>query len=130
MRIYTPKSERALVGGIDLVESYLKAANFPAIVSATRCNDTSAILIDLANGATIEVESGAMHYLTGRYLDSVRNATVWLASARYDCLHDLREQLAQASANIASESGNALQAIEEQIARYMRKIALIESNVA
>lgn len=127
MRIYTPKSDRPLTGGIDLVESYLKAANFPRVLSATRCNETSAVLIDFANGATVEIESGATHTLTGRYLDTVHNGKVWIASARYDCLKDLREQLAQAQANIASESGNALQAIEEQIARYTRKIGLIES---
>lgn len=127
MRIYTPKVENFIQGGVDTVERYLKDNSFPAIVSAYKCDETSATLIDLANGATIEIESGATHYLTGRYLDSVHNGKVWIASARYDCLHDLREQLAQAQANIASESGNALQAIEEQIARYTRKIALIES---
>lgn len=130
MRIYTPNSEKSVQGGVHTVERYLKGANFPAIVSAHKCKETSAILIDLANGSTIEVESGAKHTLTGRYLDSVYNSKAWFAMIKADTLAFYREELARLAASIAGESGNALQAIEEQITRYMRKIALIESNVA
>lgn len=124
MRIYTPNVDNFKQGGVDTVERYLKDTNFPAIVSAYKCDETSAIMIDLANGATIEIESGATHTLTGRYLDSVHNGKSWLAMIKADTLAFYREELARLSASIASESGNALQAMQEQIDRYSRKIAL------
>lgn len=124
MRIYTPKVENFIQGGVDTVERYLKDNSFPAIVSAYKCDETSATLIDLANGATIEIESGATHTLTGQYLDSVHNGKVWLAMIKADTLAFYREELARLSASIAGESGNALQSMQEQIDRYTRKIAL------
>lgn len=125
MHIYLPTSDSFMSGGVDMVEAYLKGANFPAFLSASKCSETSAILVELANGACIEIESGARHYMTAYQLDTCRNARTWYATAKADWLAYLAEEIARLSANIAKESGEAVKAIEDQIARYNRKIAIV-----
>lgn len=128
MRIYLPATDSFMTGGVDMVERWLKGANFPRVLSATRCSETSAILMELANGACIEVESGARHHMTGVSLDTCHNAKAWLAMARHDWLRYLAEEIARLAVAIASETGEALKAMEQQIARYNRKIAIVSGN--
>lgn len=125
MRIYLPSTDSFLSGGVDMVERWLKGANFPRALSVTRCDETSAILIELSNGACIEVESGARHYMTGVALDTCHNAKAWLAMAKADWLNYLASEIARLATAIASESGEARKAMQDQIDRYNRKIAIV-----
>lgn len=125
MRIYLPSTHAFLSGGVDMAERWLRKNHFPRVLSATRCDETSAILVDFANGATLEIESGARHYLTGVALDSTHNAKSWVAMARHDYMLHLRESIARALATMESESGEALKAMQEQVDRYNRTLALV-----